>query len=129
MGNNEAEFMADPRATKGRDFSAQLAAHGLSPAATSACQGEIGTLLCGLPFAARVNDWFFSHAGNTAGRSINQIAVDLRKSASRQTTKTDRLPHGAELQPKWPAGFQQSSTCPQFISGGELQLQGHVGVH
>jgi calcineurin-like phosphoesterase family protein len=82
LGNHEAEFLAEPRAKKGSEFSTQLAANGFRPADVAACKGEIGTILCSLPVAARVNDWFFSHGGNTAGRSISQIATDSQKGVS-----------------------------------------------
>jgi hypothetical protein len=78
-GNHEAEFLANPNAVKGKEFASQLIADGLRTADMGACKGEIGEFLCSLPFAARVNDWFFSHAGSTAGRSIDQIAGDVQK--------------------------------------------------
>jgi hypothetical protein len=77
-GNHEAEFLADPKAPKGKEFAAQLKAEGLRPQEVADCNGEIGQFLCSLPFGARVNDWFFSHAGNTAGRSISQLTADLQ---------------------------------------------------
>ena len=43
------------------------------------CRTEPGEFLCGLPFAARVGDWFFSHGGNTAGRSMAQISADIMR--------------------------------------------------
>lgn len=79
LGNHEAEFLAEPRAKKGSGFATQLAANGIRPSDVAACKGEIGALLCSLPVAARVNDWFFSHGGNTTGRSITQIATDIQK--------------------------------------------------
>jgi len=78
-GNHEAEFMANPAAPKGKDFIAQLQAAGMKPAEIAACKGEIGDFLCSLPFAARVNDVFFSHAGNSAGRTLAQLRADIQK--------------------------------------------------
>jgi hypothetical protein len=78
-GNHEAEFLADPSATKGADFAGQLSEAGLSPAEVAACRGDLGEYLCSLPFAARVGDWFFSHAGNTAGRTLDHLAADIQK--------------------------------------------------
>ncbi len=76
-GNHEAEFLADPDAPKGREFAGQLKAAHIKPADVGACKGEIGEFLCSLAFAARVDDWFFSHGGNSAGRKIEDLAVDL----------------------------------------------------
>jgi hypothetical protein len=52
MGNHEAEALAAPN-------------------------GSIG-FLSELPIAARVNGWFFSHAGNTSGRTLTALDADLR---------------------------------------------------
>jgi hypothetical protein len=79
MGNHEAEFLAHPDASKGADFAAQLSAAGLRPQDVAACSGELGGFLCSLPFAARIGDWFFSHAGNTDGRTIGQLSSDLTR--------------------------------------------------
>jgi hypothetical protein len=40
-------------------------------------RGEFGEFLCSLAFAARVGDWFFSHAGDSGGRKIEDLAIDL----------------------------------------------------
>ncbi len=69
-GNHEAEFLAGPDAKKAADFIADLKKSGYSPAQVAACQNDLGAFLCALPFAARVGDWFFSHAGNTDGRTL-----------------------------------------------------------
>jgi hypothetical protein len=82
MGNHEAEFLAAP-AAKDRDFPGQLSKAGLKPGDVAACKGEIGRFLCALPFGARVNDWFFSHAGNTDGRSLPRLATDLESDVGR----------------------------------------------
>ncbi len=76
-GNHEAEFLADPSAPKGKQFAAQLTAAGMRPSEVAACKGDIGDFLCSLPFAARVNDWFFSHAGNSGGRDLSRIEADI----------------------------------------------------
>jgi len=78
MGNHEAEFLADPSEKKVRDFSADLRSAGLIPADVAACRGDVGQFLCSLPFGVRVDDWFFSHAGNTGGRTIAQLISDLQ---------------------------------------------------
>ena len=83
MGNHEAEFLAGPSASKGAEFAGQLKAAGLEPKDVAACGGDLGRYLCSLPLAVRVNDWFFSHAGNTAGRTLPQLAADLEGGVSR----------------------------------------------
>jgi hypothetical protein len=83
-GNHEAEFLANPGAPKGREFAGQLTKAHISPAETGACKGELGELLCSLSFAARVGDWFFSHGGNSGGRTIEQLAADLEGGFERE---------------------------------------------
>jgi hypothetical protein len=78
MGNHEAEFLGDPAGTKVADFAAELQAAGLSPARVASGAQAPGPFLRGLPFAARVNDWFFAHAGNTGGETTAQLAASLR---------------------------------------------------
>src|SRR5262249_6037678 len=79
-GNHEAEFLANPTDTntKSADFIAELKAAGISPADVGAGTVPLGQYLRSLPFAARVNDWFFAHAGNTAGRTLSQLSADLQ---------------------------------------------------
>jgi hypothetical protein len=90
-GNHEAEFLADPAAPKGKEFAAQLTARGMRPSDVAACANDIGEFLCSLPFAARVNDWFFSHAGNTDGRSLAQLTADLEQGFAKQGYATRQL--------------------------------------
>jgi len=61
MGNHEAEFLADPHGNKTQEFGDELKKAGLKRNDVANCQGDLGIFLCGLPIAARVNDWFFSH--------------------------------------------------------------------
>jgi len=90
-GNHEAEFLADPAAPKGKEFASQLAAKGIRSSDVASCKGDIGELLCSLPFGARVNDWFFSHAGNTGGRSLAQLTADLQKGVMKDGFGTREL--------------------------------------
>ncbi len=76
LGNHEAEFLSDPKGKKTAEFSDALKAAGIKPKDVADCKGDLGTFMCGLPIAARVNDWFFSHGGYTAGRTIAQINSD-----------------------------------------------------
>jgi Calcineurin-like phosphoesterase len=90
-GNHEAEFLAGPDAKKAADFIADLKQKGYAPADVAACKGDLGAFLCSLPFAARAGDWFFSHAGNTDGRSLAQIAAGIRAGVDRDGYATQQL--------------------------------------
>jgi hypothetical protein len=90
-GNHEAEFLADPAAKKGAEFASQLHTAGISPADVAECKGDVGSFLCSLSFAARVNDWFFSHAGRSSGRTLAQISNDLRAGVEKDGFRTKEL--------------------------------------
>lgn len=90
-GNHEAEFLADPHAPKGGEFAAQLGKAGIKPDDVGQCRTDIGEFLCSLPFAARVNDWYFSHAGNTGGRSLAAIEADVEHGFSKDGYATKQL--------------------------------------
>lgn len=96
-GNHEAEFLAGPDAKKASDFISDLRRNGYKAADVAACRGDLGAFLCSLPFAARVGDWFFSHAGNSGGRSLTGLAgairggVDREGFGSQQLTGADSL--------------------------------------
>ncbi len=80
MGNHEAEFLADPENSKasGTDgLDPELASIGLNPDATAAGDDDIGRFIRNLPFAARVDDWFFVHAGNTQGATLADLTITL----------------------------------------------------
>lgn len=62
MGNHEAEFLTNASSDK-------------SAAA-------VVEFLSTLPFAARVDDWFFSHAGDTHGRSMEELGSALQAAVS-----------------------------------------------
>jgi len=76
-GNHEAEFLANPAAPKGKEFARQLKEARIDPADVGACKGSTGEFLCSLAFGARINEWFFSHAGNPGGRTIAQLKSDI----------------------------------------------------
>lgn len=80
MGNHEAEFLEDWNRDKTAKFRDELTAAGLNPQSVANCQGDLGQWLCNLPLAARVNDWFFAHAGYTKGRTISQLNSDIARS-------------------------------------------------
>jgi hypothetical protein len=90
MGNHEAEFLKNWNNNNATTFRGELDAAAtaqkneqLRPQNVANCEGELGQWLCQLPVAARVNDWFFCHAGYTKGRSIpvlnSAIAADFGK--------------------------------------------------
>ena len=91
MGNHETEFMADPGGSKSAEFEKQLHGAGMAPAEVAACRTEIGEFLCTLPFGARVGDWFFSHGGNTAGRTIVQLKKELADGFDREGFSAEQL--------------------------------------
>lgn len=90
-GNHEAEFLANPGAPKGREFAGQLTRAHINPAEVGACKGEFGEFLCSLSFAARVGDWFFSHGGNSGGRTIGELAADLEGGFEREGFGSQQL--------------------------------------
>lgn len=91
MGNHEAEFLAGPGAKKVAEFAGELNAGPVPAAEVAACHGDLGQFLCTLPFAARVNDWFFSHGGNSAGRSLATLASDLQSGVDQDGFGTQQL--------------------------------------
>ncbi len=78
MGNHEAEFLTSPSETKAKDFISDLQENHIDQTGILGCMGDIGEFLCALPFGAKVGDWFFSHGGNTAGRTLAQLSLDLK---------------------------------------------------
>jgi hypothetical protein len=91
MGNHEAEFLADWNGKKTEDFRNELVANGLVPRDVANCQGDLGRFLCDLPIAAKVKDWFFSHAGNTNGRTIAALSADIEAGFASKGFKTPEL--------------------------------------
>jgi len=99
MGNHEAEFLAgggkkkkavsivdkiaetDGKGKKSPTLDSELKAAGI--AATDVAEGKdaqgIGQFLRNLPIAAKVNDWFFCHAGNTHGAMLESLSESLMK--------------------------------------------------
>ncbi len=96
-GNHEAEFLADPRGKKSEQFSAELRSAGLDPAEVAGCHGDVGTFLCSLPIAARVGEWFFSHAGNTAGRTMAELDSSIGKEMAAHGYGTGELIGAASI--------------------------------
>jgi hypothetical protein len=82
MGNHEAEFLANPNNTAAIDASVgvdpELVEAGYSVTETAAGTDNIGQFLYNLPIAARVDDWFFVHAGDTQGQTIAEITSAIQ---------------------------------------------------
>jgi hypothetical protein len=78
LGNHEAEFLADPENKKAREFVAELQSKGIDSLALPNGQKPYGEWMMNRPLAARVNDWFFAHAGNTSGETIDELTGKFR---------------------------------------------------
>jgi Calcineurin-like phosphoesterase len=125
MGNHEAEFLADPLGKKTKEFSSELRAAGMDPVEVANCVGDIGQFFCGLPISARVNDWFFSHGGNTNNRTIAELAADIEAGIRTEGFATEELVGDesileARLNDDGPAGLPwfragKSGTDPQKL--------------
>lgn len=83
LGNHEAEFLANPSKKKSTEFRSELIRKGIDPVTVSHGQKPYGEWLMNRPFAARINDWFFAHGGNTSGRSIKELADGFRNAVDR----------------------------------------------
>jgi len=77
MGNHEAEFLADPRGSKFDEFAGEIRAAHLDPIDVAACHARSASSCAAYRWPPRVNDWFFCHAGNTTGRGLSQMRIDL----------------------------------------------------
>jgi hypothetical protein len=80
MGNHEAEFLADPDDDdKALQFLKELHKHDIEPKDVVAGKDRLGVgkYLRNLPFGARVNDWFFAHAGDTQGKTLKELQSAL----------------------------------------------------
>lgn len=110
-GNHEAEFLADPNGTKTKMFREELVRWGGANAprqvADGTDQGGIGRFLLCLPFATRVNGWFFSHAGSTGGRTLPQLIAAIESGFKTEGYKTGALLDAnsglleARMKPPW----------------------------
>jgi hypothetical protein len=127
MGNHEAEFLANPHGKKTKEFRSELRAAGMDPDDVANCDGDVGQFLCGLPIAARVNEWFFSHGGNTSGRTLEELSTAFEAGFASEGFSTKELVGTnsileARLSKKGPGGlpwFQNgdSSTDPKRLLG------------
>jgi len=79
LGNHEAEFLANPENKKVREFRSELQSRGIAPETLPKGQEPYGEWMMNRPFAAKVNDWFFAHGGNTSGKTIAELAAGFRR--------------------------------------------------
>jgi hypothetical protein len=77
-GNHEAEFLVDATNSKASAFDDELAAQGIDPRTIASGRDDRGVWLRQWPFGARVERWFFAHAGSTAGRTLAEEEDLLR---------------------------------------------------
>jgi hypothetical protein len=116
LGNHEAEFMVDPTNSKasGTDgIDAELTTKGLAPASLASGSDPRGAWLRLLPFGARVGGWFFSHAGDTGGRSVAALETALEAAVTTHANYNDPEIVGASsiLESRdWYSGKSTAST-------------------
>lgn len=86
MGNHEAEFLADPDNSKTEDFVRELKDAHIDPddVAEGSDESGIGEFLGNLPFAVKINDWFFAHACNPQGKTLDNLQRELRESVEEE---------------------------------------------
>jgi hypothetical protein len=80
LGNHEAEFLASGgNKKKPTDFTTELEAHKIDPVDVALGRDALGVgqWLRTRPIAAKVDDWFFCHAGNTFGMTIPQLETAI----------------------------------------------------
>jgi hypothetical protein len=77
MGNHEAEFFVDPLSEKAGPFVFDLVSEGLDPVKVATGEEDIGAWLRDLPFGIKDGDWFFSHAGHTGARSVEELGAAI----------------------------------------------------
>jgi hypothetical protein len=95
MGNHEAEFLAGP-ADKNQEFVTQLQQKNVAVSAvqTGTDSLGLGQFMRSLPFAARVNEWFFAHAGNTNSNNPDKDTSPRSLEELRSFLQNDVTSHG-----------------------------------
>ncbi|HWN98796.1 MAG TPA: metallophosphoesterase [Blastocatellia bacterium] len=83
LGNHEAEFLANPTKKKATEFGDELRNRGIDPDTLTRGEPPYGEWLMNRPFAARINDWFFAHGGNTSGKTIPELSEGFRTAVDR----------------------------------------------
>jgi calcineurin-like phosphoesterase family protein len=103
LGNHEAEFMAKPGKGKQEEFRTELEKRGLDPDRVADGETDYGQWLRQRPLAARVNSWFFCHAGDTGGQTVAQLADTFRQTVDAGKWKSHFLigPNSILESEKW----------------------------
>jgi len=131
MGNHEAEFLA--RREK-REFFEQLNKAGPDPTEVANCKRDLGQFLCNLPIAVRVNDWFFSHGGNTNNRTIAGLSAAIEAGINKDGFDTEELTDDnsileARLHGKsnWVKKYEPKELLADYVTklGVKHLVQGH----
>lgn len=134
LGNHEAEFLANPGAAKVADFAAELRAAGIQPADVAAGRNLLGQYLRSLPAAVKIRDWFFCHAGHTAGRTLAELSAQIESGVDQLgygapilSESTSLLEARIEPTPWWEDGGDPQANLTQAASalGGRHIVMGH----
>jgi hypothetical protein len=99
LGNHEAELFFDPhnsKATATDGIDKALAAAGIDPVVFASGGEPRGAWLRQRPLGAKVGGWFFSHAGNTKGRSVADLDLALRSAIANHPNYGDPELIGAD---------------------------------
>ena len=86
FGNHEAEFLANPKDSKIKAFRKELQSLDISPKAVARGEDKtgIGKFIRNLPFAAKINDWYFVHAGNPKKYTLPELESKIIKSVEKE---------------------------------------------
>jgi hypothetical protein len=90
LGNHEAEFLADPYSGKSTLFTNELQSAGLDPMEFASGHG-LGAWLRDLPVGLKDGDWFFAHAGNTNGLTVDALNEQIRTQIDSQQYASEIL--------------------------------------
>ncbi|MEW6128174.1 MAG: metallophosphoesterase [Acidobacteriota bacterium] len=88
LGNHEVTFLANPGAKKAEEFEDELEAKGIDPDSLPRGESPYGVWLMNRAYAARVNDWFFSHSGNTSDKTLDQLSQEFRAAVEKGDWKS-----------------------------------------
>lgn len=55
------------------------------------CQGDLGQFLCRLPIGVVINNWFFSHGGNTQNRTLTELESAIESGFAKEGFATAEL--------------------------------------
>jgi len=120
LGNHEVALLAGTPKKNG--IEQELAAQKIDLAGFVKGEHELGAWLRDRPIAVRVNDWFFSHAGNTDFRTIPDLEKALRGAIEREGFGCKELLRAdsiveARLKPVWweRAGESPEATLDRLL--------------